>query len=454
MYNIELINGYTSGSPYKFFRINNPGIGAWTYALIEDTPPDSVEPVRVYMTNESDLVLEFISDQERYYIQYDQNGNAIPVTVNLEAKLYQGGETTGLNNHTQTVGAPVDDAIVSVQVTSPDGQIVVGRLVLAGNGIYTISLETDLTGNYDLSVIASDNFSNGLLNNSQYLITTEHSFYISPFIEPTEITGKTYIQNALNLLVGIMQTYCPGNQNCSLDINTKKNINNAISYLNTALEYFESDGNHLKVNKGLSFYANITSAVNKIYSYISSQSFGDEIGDAIFNLKEGSYKIAVTARDDAEVEGACQVSNCEELLSNANSEIGKALREYEKKNYVNTFNHLTNAWKFAQNMMGANLRKEAAENEITLPVEFGLDQNYPNPFNPATKINFQLPENNYVSLKIYDILGNLVTTLVDQETEAGYYTIEWNAGNLSSGVYFYTFKSGSFVSTKKLILLK
>jgi hypothetical protein len=105
-------------------------------------------------------------------------------------------------------------------------------------------------------------------------------------------------------------------------------------------------------------------------------------------------------------------------------------------------------------MMGANLRKEAAENEITLPVEFGLDQNYPNPFNPATKINFQLPENNYVSLKIYDILGNLVTTLVDQETEAGYYTIEWNAGNLSSGVYFYTFKSGSFVSTKKLILLK
>ena len=83
-----------------------------------------------------------------------------------------------------------------------------------------------------------------------------------------------------------------------------------------------------------------------------------------------------------------------------------------------------------------------------------LDQNYPNPFNPATTINYQLPEKNYVSLKVYDILGNLVTTLVDQEMDAGYYNVNWNASQLASGIYIYRIISGSFVSTKKMILMK
>jgi hypothetical protein len=154
------------------------------------------------------------------------------------------------------------------------------------------------------------------------------------------------------------------------------------------------------------------------------------------------------------MEGACVVSNCDELLKNANTQLGKALHEYDKGNYVNTFNHLTNAWKHAQNMMGANLRKETAGSNNSLPTEYGLDQNYPNPFNPTTKINYQLPEKNHATLRIYDILGNLVTTLVDQVLDSGYYTVTWNASRLASGVYFYTFRSGSYVSTKKLMLLK
>jgi hypothetical protein len=148
------------------------------------------------------------------------------------------------------------------------------------------------------------------------------------------------------------------------------------------------------------------------------------------------------------------VSNCEELLKNANTELGKALREYEKENYVNTFNHLTNAWKHAQNMMGANLRKGTADSNNSLPTEYGLDQNYPNPFNPSTEIRYQLPENNHVKLQVYDILGNLVTTLVDQQMEAGYHNVIWNANHFASGVYFYTLRSGPYVSTKKLMLLK
>jgi hypothetical protein len=226
--------------------------------------------------------------------------------------------------------------------------------------------------------------------------------------------------------------------------------------ITTALSYFEADGNHLKTRKGLSFYDNMTAAVNDIYAYISMLDFGDEIDQAIYYLKEGSYKLAVTARDEAETYD-CQESNCEELLKNTNTELGKAWLDSKQNNYVYVFNHLTNAWKFAMNIMGANLKKQALENYSDgtgLPKEFKLEQNYPNPFNPSTRINYQLPEKKHVSLKIYDIRGTLVATLIDKEVDAGYHAIEWNASGFASGVYFYRLKSGSFVATKRLLLLK
>jgi len=217
-----------------------------------------------------------------------------------------------------------------------------------------------------------------------------------------------------------------------------------------------NDGNHLRTTKGLSFYDKITSAVNSIDSYLSNPDFGSDIDLSLYYLIQGSYKLAVIVRDEAELPGACQVSNCEELLENTNRELGKAIDERKQDHYVYILNHLTNAWKFAMNVMGANLNKEGSEEEasLTIPVEYGLDQNYPNPFNPNTTINYQLPAKNHVSLKVYDILGNLITTLVDQEMEAGYYNVNWNASQLASGLYIYRIISGSFVSTKKMILMK
>jgi hypothetical protein len=81
-------------------------------------------------------------------------------------------------------------------------------------------------------------------------------------------------------------------------------------------------------------------------------------------------------------------------------------------------------------------------------------QNYPNPFNPATVINYQLASAGKVSLKVYDLLGREVATLVNGMKAAGNYSATLNAGNLPSGVYFYRLQTGSFNSTKKLVLLK
>ncbi|MCW9097493.1 MAG: T9SS type A sorting domain-containing protein, partial [Ignavibacteriaceae bacterium] len=250
------------------------------------------------------------------------------------------------------------------------------------------------------------------------------------------------------------EEFCPTNNNCSWDNNTKRDINNAISYITTALTYFEDD-NHLKTNKGLNFYDKITSSVNLIYSYLDEPDFGSGIDLSLYYLIEGSYKLAVIVRDEAEEPGACHVSNCEELLQSTNRELGKAINESKQDHYVYILNHLTNAWKFAMNVMGANLKKESGEEDVNLtPTEYGLDQNYPNPFNPNTTINYQLPQKNHVSLKVYDIIGNLVSTLVDQEMEAGYYSVDWNANQLASGIYIYRIISGSYVSTKKMILMK
>ena len=85
---------------------------------------------------------------------------------------------------------------------------------------------------------------------------------------------------------------------------------------------------------------------------------------------------------------------------------------------------------------------------------FSLDQNYPNPFNPATLIRYSIPEPGLVTLKVYDILGKEVATLVNEQKVSGNYEVKFNAGSLASGVYFYTLKINNYVSTEKMILLK
>ena len=96
---------------------------------------------------------------------------------------------------------------------------------------------------------------------------------------------------------------------------------------------------------------------------------------------------------------------------------------------------------------------------ISGPTVYELAQNYPNPFNPSTKIIYEIPEearndNAFVTLKVYDVLGNEVATLVNEEKSAGKYEVEFYANSFNSGTYFYRLSSGSFTSTKKMILLK
>jgi hypothetical protein len=98
---------------------------------------------------------------------------------------------------------------------------------------------------------------------------------------------------------------------------------------------------------------------------------------------------------------------------------------------------------------------------VELPTEFILSQNYPNPFNPSTKIQYSVPQSSSVVIKVFDILGNEIQTLVNDEKPAGTYEITWHATNLPSGLYFYQLKvypanggAGSYSETKKMILIR
>jgi hypothetical protein len=108
---------------------------------------------------------------------------------------------------------------------------------------------------------------------------------------------------------------------------------------------------------------------------------------------------------------------------------------------------------------------DISENKTDLPSSFNLSQNYPNPFNPSTKIKYTIPsviatplergkQSQFVTLKVYDILGNEVVTLVNEVKPAGEYEVEFSATSLPSGIYFYNMRVGSYVETRKIVLLK
>jgi len=89
-----------------------------------------------------------------------------------------------------------------------------------------------------------------------------------------------------------------------------------------------------------------------------------------------------------------------------------------------------------------------------VPDDYELQQNHPNPFNPSTSIEYSIPEESFVELKVYDVLGNEVASLVNEQQQAGVYRADFTANNLSSGIYFYKLQAGNFIETKKMVLMK
>jgi hypothetical protein len=129
-------------------------------------------------------------------------------------------------------------------------------------------------------------------------------------------------------------------------------------------------------------------------------------------------------------------------------------QHYTYSDFLENTNSSTFYYRLKQIDFDGSFRySEIIEVEIT-PTNYSLSQNYPNPFNPTTNFKFQIANSGFVSMKVFDVLGNEVANLVNEELSAGEYEVEYNASGLPSGVYFYKLSAGSFTDTKKMILMK
>ncbi|MCY7361419.1 MAG: T9SS type A sorting domain-containing protein [Ignavibacteria bacterium] len=125
---------------------------------------------------------------------------------------------------------------------------------------------------------------------------------------------------------------------------------------------------------------------------------------------------------------------------------------YNDNNLISgIYNYRLKQIDFNGNFEYFNLRNEVI---LESPVSFNLKQNYPNPFNPVTKIDFDIPNDGFVSIKLFDVGGREIKSIVNEFKNAGYYSVQLDASSLPSGVYFYRLESGNFTSTKKITLLK
>ncbi len=178
------------------------------------------------------------------------------------------------------------------------------------------------------------------------------------------------------------------------------------------------------------------------YSYRTKIIFQDSIVYAILHNYEGMITLKILPQDSIKV-----IFADPDLCPICDTSI---LENFTDKFYIYS-NSIYNGV-YEVDVSGIGLYTNVQEE--TAPSSFELYQNYPNPFNPSTSIQFSIPKSDNVTLKVYDILGREITTLINEYKQSGTYETKFNATNLASGIYFYTINSGSTFITKKMILIR
>jgi len=226
----------------------------------------------------------------------------------------------------------------------------------------------------------------------------------------------------------------------------------SIKSLETLNSYFESESFTVNSNSNLIYGVQygITDSSLCSAALIENENIGFrvELVDATTNELLGTYdEVTYTAQN------VFQYSNIGYQVNL--SGIGERTIKFRLVTNTNAAVDFSLANRFADQSTLAKNQYQQINYQGNLAVtDYALEQNYPNPFNPSTTIKFQLPNDGMVTLKIYDILGNEITTLINEQKPQGRYEVNFNASSFASGVYIYKIQSGDFVSSKKMILLK
>ncbi len=229
------------------------------------------------------------------------------------------------------------------------------------------------------------------------------------------------------------------------------------------------------------FAANIPVQSNgvKVFYYITAQSNSGRVVKKPLTAPKGSYQFIVDGYVPAELVSFYAIQNGNKIelkwlttseKNNRGFEIQKFFNDWKTIGFINgngTTTEISN-YKYCDDkpVKGKNIYRlkqidfngtstisDIVEVSFT-PLQFALEQNYPNPFNPVTVIKYSIPVKQFVELKIFNVLGNEIAKLVSEEKDAGSYSVSFNAADFSSGVYYYKLTSGSFTSSKKMVLIK
>jgi hypothetical protein len=243
---------------------------------------------------------------------------------------------------------------------------------------------------------AADSNFDAAIANLDYILTHSNNSY--------EIFYS--MQDKLNILSLLDSNYLPGGDNLN-----QNNLNQMIINL--------LSGNNLSNSKRISENNNINRNSKEYLNIFNNQL-------EYLNFKINNYN-------------SLNIKEKQNLINH------KILIDIMRNSYIEGIPSLSTKSKY--------LKDDKYKSEI-IPEKYSLSQNYPNPFNPVTKINFAIPKQGFVTIRLYDILGREVSRLVNEYMTAGEYTIDFNAGNLSSGIYFYRMEINGFSDIKKMILIK
>jgi hypothetical protein len=223
---------------------------------------------------------------------------------------------------------------------------------------------------------------------------------------------------------------------------------NGYSPVTLSFNNVESNGT-VRVSAIQNFHPNVKDSTQIIKRYwrISGSSIEFDKFSASFKYLSSDFNNYFTENDESNMLVDCFGVNGTKTPYNSNVESRDTLNNVITVDNVTILGDFTNA----KNLLIADNHTAAVNNTAK---EFKLSQNYPNPFNPSTKIDYTVPFSSKISIKIFDMTGREISTLVNETKEAGSYTVNFNASSLSSGVYFYKLSAGSFEQTMKMVLVK
>ncbi len=418
IWNCTIIGNTNDGiycNSYSSAKFANPTIGVVDYGYNTVTNNNSIG---VYASNHSNVFLgtyqggdNSIHNNGSYEVSAEYS-SVIPAQYNYWAR--SAPNYYDWSDFSTFVGSSIDP-------THALASSLTGLKPLASN--MQVSSEGDSQNAEDISYLDSE-----LLIAANDLVLRNYDKAILEYMQRlNKETNKEKIEYVLTQLAECYRSACKDGFIDFLNQNVRKNLpqSDDLYWLTLDLE----NGSLMKQKK----YSKVLDNLNLIKSLVSNDKdayklvlfklgcFYYNVMNDISNTKKNLFELELKYPND-------------ELIAETKLMLG-----------INDINRLSK---------GAFGKNNFAEKELEKPASYSLEQNYPNPFNPSTVIIYDLPSAGFVILKVYDIVGKEIATLVNENKQAGAYNVSFNASNLASGIYFYHLRAGNFISIKKMLLIK